>query len=66
MDSRPVMSATERFKALYVNAVERICVLEEQLELAQQRIAELEAEQAEAQEENGKVDKEEIVELPVP
>jgi Tfp pilus assembly protein PilN len=37
------VTATERFKALYANAVERICVLEEQLEKTQARIAELEA-----------------------
>lgn len=36
-------SAAERFKTLYANAVERVCVLEEQLEAAQARIAELEA-----------------------
>jgi hypothetical protein len=36
------MTAIERFKALYANAVERVCVLEEQLERAQARIAELE------------------------
>ena len=46
MDSRPV-SAIERFKALLANALERVCVLEEQLELAQQRIAELEAQRLE-------------------
>lgn len=38
-----MMSAAERFKALYANAVERVCVLEEQLEAAQARIAQLEA-----------------------
>lgn len=37
------MTATERFKALFANTVERVCVLEEQLEIAQARIAELEA-----------------------
>ena len=38
------MTATERFKALFANAVERVCVLEEQLEQAQARIVELESE----------------------
>lgn len=42
MGGRPV-TATERFKMLLASALERVCVLEEQLELAQQRIAELEA-----------------------
>lgn len=37
----PVMTATERYKTLFANAIERICVLEEQLELAQEQIAEL-------------------------
>lgn len=37
-------TAIERFKAHVANAIERICVLEEQLELAHARIAELEAE----------------------
>lgn len=37
-------TAIERFKAYVANAIERICVLEEQLELAHERIAELEAE----------------------
>lgn len=37
------MTATERFKALFANYVERVCVLEEQLEQATLRIAELEA-----------------------
>lgn len=36
------MTAAERFKALLANALERVCVLEEQLEAAQARIAELE------------------------
>ena len=36
-------SATDRYKMLLATALERVCVLEEQLELAQQRIAELEA-----------------------
>lgn len=36
------MTATERFKALLANALERVCVLEEQLETAQARIKELE------------------------
>jgi hypothetical protein len=42
MGDRPV-TATERFKALFANAIEQVCVLQEQLELAQDRIAELEA-----------------------
>lgn len=37
------MTAVERFKMLLANALERVCVLEEQLEQAQQRLAELEA-----------------------
>lgn len=40
-------SATDRFKAMFANAVERICVLEEQLEQARARIAELEADKTE-------------------
>jgi len=36
------VTAVERFKMLLANALERVCVLEEQLELAQQRVAELE------------------------
>lgn len=35
-------SATERFKARLANAIERVCVLEEQLEIALARVAELE------------------------
>jgi hypothetical protein len=38
-----VTSATERFKALLANALERVCLLEAELEIAQARIAELEA-----------------------
>lgn len=38
-------SATERFKYLLANALERVCVLEEQLEIALARIAELESEE---------------------
>jgi hypothetical protein len=38
------MTATEKFKALFANAIERVCVLEEQLEKAQARVAELEVE----------------------
>ena len=34
-------SATERFKRLLADALERICVLEEQLEIAQAQLAEL-------------------------
>lgn len=37
------MTATERFKMRLADAIERVCVLEEQLEQAQARIAELEA-----------------------
>lgn len=37
------MTATERFKMLLATALERVCVLEEQLEQRDQRIAELEA-----------------------
>ncbi len=35
------MTATERFKQLFANAIERVCVLEEQLELAQAEIERL-------------------------
>jgi hypothetical protein len=35
-------SAAERLKAMFANAIERVCVLEEQLEKAQARIVELE------------------------
>lgn len=45
-DSAVFHTATERFKRLLADALERVCVLEEQLELAQARVAELEAEQA--------------------
>jgi hypothetical protein len=38
------MNATERFKMLLATALERVCILEAELELAQQRIDELEAE----------------------
>jgi hypothetical protein len=41
------MTAAERFKALLANALERVCVLEELLEQAQARVAELEAERKE-------------------
>lgn len=44
------MTATERFKALLANALERVCVLEEQLELAQARITELEEQPDRAEE----------------
>jgi hypothetical protein len=37
------VTATERFKMLLATALERVCVLEEQLETAQARLAELEA-----------------------
>ena len=36
------MNATERFKMLLANALERVCVLEADLEQAQARVAELE------------------------
>lgn len=36
------MTASERFKLLLVNALERVCVLEAELELARARLAELE------------------------
>jgi hypothetical protein len=36
------VTATDRFKMLLANALERVCVLEEQLEQAQTRIVELE------------------------
>jgi cell division protein FtsB len=36
------VTATERFKRLLADALERVCVLEEQLEQAHARIAELE------------------------
>ncbi len=35
------MTASERFKALYANAVERVCILEELLEQAQVEIERL-------------------------
>lgn len=38
------MTAVDRFKRLLADALERVCVLEEQLEAAQARTAELEAE----------------------
>lgn len=41
------MTATERFKTLFANAIERVCVLEAELEQAQARIAELEATEGE-------------------
>lgn len=37
-------TAIERFKMLLANTLERVCILEEQLELAQGRIQELEEE----------------------
>jgi hypothetical protein len=36
------VTATDRFKALLANALERVCILEAALETAQARIAELE------------------------
>lgn len=39
-------TATERFKALFADMVERVCVLEAELEQARARIAELEEEAA--------------------
>jgi hypothetical protein len=41
--SAPIATATARFKGLLANALERVCVLEEELEVAQARIRELEA-----------------------
>lgn len=40
------MTATERFKKRFSDLVERVCVLEEQLEQAQARIVELEEAQS--------------------
>lgn len=37
------MTAAERFKARFADLVERVCVLEEQLEAALAKVAELEA-----------------------
>jgi len=42
-----VVTATERFKRLFSNAIEHICVLEEQLELAKIEIEKLKAEKPE-------------------
>jgi hypothetical protein len=41
-----VTSATDRFKRLLANALERVCVLEAELEQRDERIADLEAELA--------------------
>jgi hypothetical protein len=38
-----VTSATDRYKMLLANALERVCVLETELEQARERVAELEA-----------------------
>jgi hypothetical protein len=46
------VTAAERFKWVAVNAIERVCLLEEQLEAALKRIAELEAAEPE-QEDDG-------------
>ena len=43
-DGADRMTATERFKALLANALERVCVLEAELEQAQARLAELDGE----------------------
>jgi hypothetical protein len=40
------MTATERFKQLLANALERVCMLEAALEVAQARVAELETDAA--------------------
>lgn len=42
MASRPVTTATERYKTLLANAFERVCILEEQLDQALDHIRELE------------------------
>lgn len=42
MVSRPVMNATERFKAMFGNACEQLCVAEAQIEQLQARLAEAE------------------------
>lgn len=41
------MTAAERFKARFADAMERVCVLEEQLEAALARVAELEPQEDE-------------------
>jgi hypothetical protein len=50
-----VMTATERFKALLANSLERVCVLEEQLEKTQIELADLKSQQ------NGEVTDKEVV-----
>jgi len=47
---RPIASAIDRYKTLLANALERVCVLEEQLEIAQHQLAE-----CRQQSENGQV-----------
>jgi cell division protein FtsB len=47
-----VTSATERFKSLLANALERMCVLEEQLEQAEAEIERLRAD-TEKEDEHG-------------
>lgn len=42
------MTATERFKWLLANALERVCLLEEEIEKAKARIAHLESEKTAA------------------
>ena len=49
------MNATDRYKMLLATAFERVCVLEENLEIAQQRIEELEAGLQNPQLQNGEV-----------
>lgn len=46
-----MLTATERFKALFANAIERICVLEAELEATQARLAALEGALEEAEQE---------------
>lgn len=46
-------TAIERFKMLFANAIERVCVLEEQLELARAQIEALEKEIEEKEKEDG-------------
>ena len=53
------MDAAERFKALFANTVERVCVLEAQLELAQAEIERLNKE-LEKGEQNGNVSEEAV------
>lgn len=54
MASRPVMTSTERFKKLLANALEFVCVLEEQLETVNLELALTRAELESAQKELAK------------